>query len=266
MTQEIAVLLYHDVSEREPPRAWRRWAISRDRLAEHMSALGDAGYSSLTIGALASTIGDTPQRRVAITFDDAFTTFTSVALPVLRSAGMASTVFVPTAYVGGPARWLRHGGAHAPAVLAWTELAALDGEEVEVGSHGDRHLQLDVASRRAVRDDLVRSKALLEDHVGVPVTSFAYPFGYHDAAVRASVAAAGYRCACEVGYGLHRLGTDAMRIRRIHVDADMTAEGLLAVMASGRPSAVQLLRRHTRLAWRITRRTGHAVKRAGRRV
>ena len=49
----------------------------------------------------------------------------------------------------------------------------------------------------------------------MPIASFCYPFGHHDARTRAAVLAAGYRAACTTEFGASRAGHDRMRLPRI---------------------------------------------------
>jgi peptidoglycan/xylan/chitin deacetylase (PgdA/CDA1 family) len=48
---------------------------------------------------------------------------------------------------------------------------------MEIGAHTHTHPSLTRVSVEVARDELRRSKSILEDRLQVPVTSFAYPFG-----------------------------------------------------------------------------------------
>ena len=50
-------------------------------------------------------------------------------------------------------------------------------EGIEFGSHTYSHPNLAELDEELARTELVRSRAILEDRLGAPVTSLAYPFG-----------------------------------------------------------------------------------------
>lgn len=70
------------------------------------------------------------------------------------------------------------------------------------------------------RDELVRSRELLESRVGRPVRNFAYPFGAWGTFppdVQADVRAAGYAVACANVMGPNRMGANAFALRRVRL-------------------------------------------------
>lgn len=83
------------------------------------------------------------------------------------------------------------------------ELKVLEeGEIIDVGAHTRTHPMLSACSPAELRDEIAGSRADLEEWLGRPVTTFAYPFGlrvveYRAAAVRA-VRAAGFEAAVAV--------------------------------------------------------------------
>jgi peptidoglycan/xylan/chitin deacetylase (PgdA/CDA1 family) len=135
-------------------------------------------------------------RLVGLTFDDGYAGIAEHAVPLLASRGFTATVFVPSDYVGRGADWdtgllgrrFRHLDAAA--------LRDLVVAGFEIGSHSATHRDLRSLDDDALRRETAGSRRALEDLAGAPVRSFAYPFGRHDARVRAAVADAGYEIAC----------------------------------------------------------------------
>ncbi len=66
---------------------------------------------------------------------------------------------------------------------------------MSIGSHSMTHARLDKANPEEARREIVESKRLLEERLGVAVRHFAYPQGRHSEAVRRIAAEAGYRAA-----------------------------------------------------------------------
>jgi peptidoglycan/xylan/chitin deacetylase (PgdA/CDA1 family) len=77
------------------------------------------------------------------------------------------------------------------------ELAS--GGLVEVGAHTMTHPSLPTLSAESRRREIVGGRDRLQEILGAPVTSFAYPYGDVDDATASDVADAGFHsaCACE---------------------------------------------------------------------
>ncbi len=251
----VAVLLYHDVVDRQSARRFRRFAVSPRQLDEHLSALEGAGYRTVTIAELTAGRAPIGAPIVALTFDDGYASFPRTVVPMLESRHMRASLFVPTAFVGGRAQWLDPESEGSRLLVSWSDLADLEASGIEIGSHGHRHLELDAISRTEALFELEHSRTLLEDRLGSTVRILSYPFGYHDREVRRAARDCGYDAACEVGYGLHRLGSDPLSIRRLLITPNVDPEDLLSLVTAGTPTFVQRARRATRPAWRWYRRS-----------
>jgi len=255
----LPVLMYHDVSQRSCSSSMKRFVVSPNLFEEHMSALVESGYQATQLSRLGETSPDPMTRTAFITFDDGFRDVIENALPVLIGLHLSATFFVPSAYVGCRAEWLPDRDDRKRPLAGWGEFRAAGAYGFEVGSHGHRHLELDVLRPMAMSDDLKRSKNIIEAEIGSQAMSLAYPFGYHNQDVRTAASRLGFRFACETGYGLHRLSGDPMRIRRILVGPDTSPDHLLALMRTDQPTNAQRLRRNTRGVWRQIRRIRGAV-------
>jgi len=95
-----------------------------------------------------------------------------------------------------------------------------DGGLVEIGSHTVTHPVLSALPLIAQRAEMDGSKACLEEILGRPVASFAYPFGGRSHYTEQTVAAvreAGFERACSNFAGTVRRGTDRWQLPRFLV-------------------------------------------------
>ena len=81
--------------------------------------------------------------------------------------------------------------------MSWSQIRELDAAGVEIGSHSLSHPRLTGLDDKALQTELTDSRLALEDKLGKPVTSFAYPYGEFDRRVIESVIDSGYRCALQ---------------------------------------------------------------------
>lgn len=202
---DTLVLCYHAVSERWPAAL----SLSPSRFEQQLRWLQAHGYRPVTFHEAATAPAE--GRRVAITFDDAYRSVLSVALPILRKRQMLATVFVPTSFAGterpmawdGIDQWLGTEHEHELTPASWAELGELAGLGWEIGSHTCTHPRLSLLGADQLREELVESRAECERQLGAPCRTLAYPYGDYDEGVVAATEAAGYEAAATLPSALH---------------------------------------------------------------
>jgi peptidoglycan/xylan/chitin deacetylase (PgdA/CDA1 family) len=89
-----------------------------------------------------------------------------------------------------------HGWHNVPpralVTMDWSALEAMQRADVTIGSHTHTHALLDREDDERLREELSRSRAVLEAGLGRPVRHLAYPDGRFNLRVARAVAAAGY--------------------------------------------------------------------------
>lgn len=251
----MPILMYHSIADSAAPR-FARFVVRPTEFDAQMGHLAANGYQPITALDLVSrqASGNLPARPVVLTFDDGFSDFETAVLPILQKHQFPATLYVPTAYAGRTASWLRDCGEDQRPILSWRALRDVVSAGIEVASHSHTHPQLDRLPLPAVRAELQRSRGLLEDNLGIPIEGFAYPFGYWNGNVRSSVRAAGYSYACAVG-DLPVSGTaDRFTLPRMTVDGGIGINGFSRLLASSTTPAARLSSEMKRLAWHAMRR------------
>jgi peptidoglycan/xylan/chitin deacetylase (PgdA/CDA1 family) len=252
--QIIPILLYHSVAETPP--AWiEPFAVRPAQFAKHLDAIVAAGCQALTVSELVDlcTSGtELPPRPVVITFDDGLADTAEEAVPALAARGLPSTVYVTTRALVG-----RHDEIHrlrSARMLRWDQLGGLEAAGVEIGAHSETHSHLDVMPLSAAEREIRCSKARLEDTLGHPVRTFAYPRGYHNAQVASLVRQAGFDSACAVINAFSSTDDDRFALARLTVKSHMPLNGLTSWLAGqGAPVSTPHRRPRTRM-WSLYRR------------
>ena len=166
---------------------------------------------------------------VVVTIDDGFADVETFAAPILSNYEVPATFFVPTAYVGGSARWLPSEDGNRP-ICDWRSLNDLSASGWEVASHGHRHIAADLSAPETVNADARLSRSLLEDHLGLPVTSFAYPFGYYSKQGGQAVRDAGFDLAGIVSGPHDRSSDNRWRLPRALIGPGLSPEDLVTLI------------------------------------
>jgi len=152
---------------------------------------------------------------IALTFDDGFANFASVAWPLLRDHGLPATLFIATDFVGRSNDWARRGHAipRLP-LLDWDEIGRLAEEGVAIGSHSRTHPDLRALPEVVLAEEIEGAASRIRSEVGTAPTVFAYPFGLLDDAAVAAVRSA-HALACTAELRALRDHEDPCRVPRL---------------------------------------------------
>jgi len=229
----VAILSYHKIGA-SPDPDWESWYyVSREKFREDLLTLLRNDWQPVDLNTLLHAI-DHPttldHRCALVTFDDAYRSLVDEAVPILDELGFPSVVFVPTAYLG-QMNDFDSGEEPGEPICDWDDLRVLAQHGVSVQSHGVNHVPMSELARSAQAAELAASRAAIEDGIGSPVTTFAFPYGDEGRApaeMGAQLRAAGYRAAFLYGGGPADLRShDRYRLPRLAMGADTNLLELL---------------------------------------
>lgn len=100
-----------------------------------------------------------------LTFDDGHVSNFELAFPALLDHGLSADFFINPANVG------------RPGFADWAMLREMAGHGMSIQSHGYDHVYLTTLEPQALRDNLQRSRDIVEARIGQPVTLLAPPGG-----------------------------------------------------------------------------------------
>jgi len=211
-------LLYHHVSTNSDTQD-SRYNIPPEKFEEQIKWLFDNGYQTINISDLANLIyngGEIPQRPVVITFDDGNIDNYSNALPILKKYGFVATFYIVETYINGAE------------MISTDQVKELIQNGWEIGSHSSTHPHLPNISEDLLAGEIRMSKLGLEEKLGVPVNSFAYPFGEINDNIIRLTSSYGYKSAV----GLGNTSTHSMQsifyLSRIEIENDFSMETFIS--------------------------------------
>lgn len=225
----IPILMYHQI-ETPPPRGayMRGLIVAPGSFSRQMALLKCFGYKGLSMRDLEPYLsGQKKGKVVGLTFDDGYENNVRNALPVLSKQGFTATCYGVSAMFGGRNSWDQHlGMAQKPLMDIKDWMRWLDAG-MDIGSHTCTHAALTKISSDEARQEIMRSKTMLESALGCEVRHFCYPYGWYEPQHLAMVKEAGYVTATTTQRGRVHAGADLFALRRIMV-ARATHLGLFA--------------------------------------
>ncbi len=182
----VPILLYHHIGYSLTDS---EYYVSPDAFENQMNYLFMHGYRTISVEQLTQAIyfgAQLPSRPILLTFDDGSETVYTEALPIMQVYGFTGTAYIVDNYIGST-RYMDKDQIRALYDAGW-----------EIGSHSLSHH--DLTKRPASQEEeIVKSRQRLESYLGVPIHSFAYPFGAYDSNALKLVKLAGYIAAMGLG-------------------------------------------------------------------
>ena len=209
-----------------------------------MRFLNKQGFTTLNTNDFLSIIEGSvllPEKPIMITFDDGWLDNWIYAFPILKKYGIKAVVFAVTSFI--QERGIRqrsdegvaHGlpphneclkmiesGLASDVMCSWAELGEMEKSGlVEVQSHTHTHkrwdrLYADPLERiKALRDELLISRNIIEERLGKRCDSLCWPWGKYDVEYIAAAKEAGYKILFTTDKGTNTIKTDPMKIKRL---------------------------------------------------
>lgn len=211
----VAILGYHRF---ESP-ARDSLAITPQMFREQMQALKDAGITVISMeDFLAWRRGEKeiPEKSALITIDDGYNCTYLQAWPILKEFGYPFAFYVYSNYISAGGR-----------SITWEQLAELRDAGVHIGSHSVSHDNMTRPRRTRpenfeawLENEFTQIRNELREKLGLEASTFAYPYGIHNEAVREMGLATGYEALFTVAGKMVTRDTPAAEIGRFVVQSD----------------------------------------------
>ncbi len=195
------IFAYHAITDGWEPSAA---TVSRRTFREHCAALAGDGWRGVSlcdaVPADESEALDADEMSFGLTVDDGNVSLATVIVPECAKHGWTGTAFIPTGLVGGDGSW-DVGAIRKHPHLDWSALRDVLAAGWEIGTHGVSHHALTDMSAADAYRELCESRDMVEQRLGLPVDSMAYPFGAVSESLVELVRQAGYERAVGMSPG-----------------------------------------------------------------
>jgi peptidoglycan/xylan/chitin deacetylase (PgdA/CDA1 family) len=173
----VPILMYHSISNNLFGMSHPYYHINTlpEVFSRQMRWLRNSGYRAIDLPEAWAGLqnGTDLSKTIVITFDDGYRDFYTDALSILKQCGFIATIFLATDRVcSTPAR------IEGADYLTWSDVRELHAEGIRFGSHTVSHPDLRSLGPDQLEYELGHSKEVIEQHLGIAVDSFSYPFGF----------------------------------------------------------------------------------------
>lgn len=236
----ITILMYHHFDDDE--KRTNSVIMTQARFKEQLSALNEAGYTPIRERELYDYYyndGELPEKPVLITIDDGYMNNYELAYPVLKNLGFYATIYAITDYRGSTPGYTPH--------FSWDVGREMyESGIIDIQSHtANAHLYIDGVKgegpflttklkdesdeqyNERIREDLRRSKEIIEAEIGNEVYSLTYPYGAVNEKVIEIAQEVGFELMYTVNKGLNNSKSNKYKLNRINADGSFTGEQLI---------------------------------------
>jgi peptidoglycan/xylan/chitin deacetylase (PgdA/CDA1 family) len=197
MKHSFLSLYYHSIADYP-------LSVPVDTFRKQLYFFRKKGYDSKCIKDIDT---DSPQtKHVFITFDDCFASVSENAITILNEYYFKATFFATINYIGirrwGSTKYQQWSDEKTEDFnipfdyMDWEQLKELVDLGMEIGAHTITHRNLTELSQAEQEEEIIGSKEILENKLGIEVSSFCYPRGKFDNHIINIVKKAGYKYAC----------------------------------------------------------------------
>jgi len=169
---QVPILMYHHISDVVPPTSLgMSLTVTPTLFGQQLDYLQKRGYRTITFNQLFDALyygGPLPSHPIILTFDDGYDDAFHFAFPMLKAHDFSGMFYIITGKVG----W--------SAYLNWKQIRTMLTGGMQIGSHTIHHVDMGslvLYSQDLAQQELQKSQAALQNHLGTVIQQFCYPSG-----------------------------------------------------------------------------------------
>lgn len=206
---KLPILIYHYVEYVKDERDTIRQSLNiQPNIFElQIQTLISSGYTFVTPNQIAKieTGRLKVEKPVILSFDDGYRDFYTDVFPILKKHNIRAVAYV------------NPGLMDKLNYMYWDQVGEIvQSGLVEIGSHGVSHQSLSSLDPKQAEWEIQQSKSMLENKLGITITSIAYPYGHYNSVVADIAKSAGYTSALTTNEGTNENTKEKFTLKRIH--------------------------------------------------
>jgi len=223
--KEIPIIYYHRLVESLDEAGKHGIYVTAEQFDKHLSYLKRNGYKTISFEeALEIKRICSEGKYVIVSFDDGYEDNYRLAFPILKKYGFKAIIFLVAGLEYNS--WDQKSNEPKLIMMNKQQILEMQAYGIEFGSHTLSHSDLTKISFEDAKKELVESKKILEEELGIEIKSFAFPYGNYNEEVKKIAREAGYKLVYATDNAPLGLHEDLFQIRRIGIFPNTTVRGL----------------------------------------
>jgi len=214
---KVPILTYHYISTPAPTDKDRQaLSVSEVVFENQMKFLAENGYQTIALDDFYNAFfqnGQLPQKPIIITIDDGYYDAYINAYPILKKYSLKAAILLPVNLT------------ETSNYLHWNQVLEMQNSGlITFVSHGKTHVWLPALDQSSLDDQIIGSKKILEEKLGIKINWFGYPYGAYDDRTIETVKKAGYLGAISTLPGSWQNQGEIFALRRTRIGNFATSQ------------------------------------------
>ncbi len=195
----IPILMYHQIAAVQQDKDPIGIALTPEKFEQQMQYLYKNSYRCLHLSEAGNYWKrglDLPKKSFVLTFDDGYRDIYTTVWPILDRFGFTATIFLVAEQVGKQSDWQGQSDYLSAPLMSWSEIREMVRYGFAFGNHTLTHLRLPTLNDKQAKREIVHSKNIIEDKMGVEINLFSYPYTAYDIRIQQIVENSGHILAC----------------------------------------------------------------------
>lgn len=233
----IPIILYHNLNPTVPGSM----TVTPQKFEANLKLLKENGFTFIplkeAVEYLQNKRATLPPKPVVITADDGWASVYTYMYPIIKKLNIPVTLFIYPESISSGKNY-----------LSWDQLKELKNTGLfDIESHTYSHPNFKVTKKHLspaaydqfVKKELLTSKKILEDKMGIKVTLLAWPFGIYNEYLENEAAKAGYVMAFTIGYHTANRSYKPMEQPRFMIVDKLANQTFNIVLSSATPNRMK---------------------------
>jgi peptidoglycan/xylan/chitin deacetylase (PgdA/CDA1 family) len=216
----VPILFYHKINIPSPQAKIKGLYVTPGSFLHQMRYLKWRGYNTITLDELIKGLNSEiklPSRSIVLTFDDGYEDNYTYAFPILKKFGFTATIFLITRDIDNLPDWPDSEETIREQLLSWNQIKEMSEYGINFQSHTHTHPSLPKLNEQSIREEVLKSKKIIEDKLKNKVDFLCYPYGHFNFKVEQVLKETGYKGAVTTKRGLVKDGDNPYHLNRIGI-------------------------------------------------
>ncbi len=222
MDTKSRILTYHRIGSPSKGKKYEALTVLPEQFRKQLRLMRllNLNFSNLdTIADCLENKKNFPRRQAVLSFDDGFDDLYEQVFPLLTQNHIPAIIYLVTDRTEN--NWKSRKALRPLKLLSPERICEMSRHDIIFGSHTRTHENLTQCTDNQLLNEVVNSKKIIEDMLGLEIKHFCYPYGAVNQRVADTVKQAGYKTACTTKKGSVYLNSNPFMLPRLTIGKRM---------------------------------------------
>jgi peptidoglycan/xylan/chitin deacetylase (PgdA/CDA1 family) len=222
MQTKLRILTYHRIGSPLKGKKYEALTVLPERFRAQLKLMQLMNFTHSSLDDVAEKLKNKkkfPRKQIVLSFDDGFDELYEQVFPLLTQNHIPAIIYLVTDRTEN--NWKSRKALRPLKLLSPERICEMSRHGIMFGSHTRTHENLTRCTDDQLLNEVVNSKKVIEDMLGLEVKHFCYPYGAVNQRVADTVKLAGYKTACTTKKGSVYLNSNPFMLPRLTVGKRM---------------------------------------------